>query len=501
MKILGILLWGALSPNLGHGASPQPLSPEQLRAVSDSARKAMAAGDFAEAVVLYRQLSQALPDLPGPRMNLGIAHYMAGDYRAAIEELEKIAAKDSDLAPALLFLGAGHLQAGNPQSAIKPLKNYLKIQPDDPRARRMMADALLFSEDYYEASKVFRRLAAEEPASPKLWQGLGRCYEALAQDAFQRLEAKAPKSAYSLALLADSRAAQRQYASAFFFYRKALEKKPIRGLHVAVAQIYRQTGHPDWAKAEQRKELERGVPDCHSEMLVCDFLEGKFLEVAEAARLGDGPDDLYWQSKAYDQLALAAFSRLAQLPPSFELHEVIAQSHQNSGRYREAAAEWRKALDLAPENPLAQRELAVSLFLSRDYDDAEPLVQSLLEKEPDSAQLNYLAGAIQLERQQAQRAAPLLEKALKIDPDLDSAHSALGRAYLSLGEAAKAIPHLKRALKTDDDGSIHYQLSRAYQSEGDRQAARRLLQQYQQLREANARETAQLSEEVKITPP
>ena len=475
---------------------------DALAAKSQRAREALNSGNFAEAITIYQDLVNTLPDVPGLRMNLGIAQYMAGQYQESIRQLEAAVKTDPGLTTAWLFLGAGHLELENPAKAVDPLQKYVHKESKEPKGRQMLGDALLEVQRFEGAAEQFEALSRLEPKDPRAWYGLGRSYEALAGKAFEQLEKVAPESAYWFALVASSRVAQQQYSSAFYFYRKALEKQPnMRGIHVAISQIYRKTGHPEWAAKEEQKELQLGLPDCDSEKVVCDFLAGRFHEVLAAVSKERTLESYYWRSQAYNQLALNTFSSLAALPPSFEMHELMAEIHRNQGRHLESVKEWKKALELSPGNPVARRELAISLFLSRDYEAAKPLVNSLLEKEPQSAQLNFLAGGILLNQQQANKAISFLKKALEYDSDLLSAHASLGRAYLNLGEAAKAIPHLKSALITDEDGSLHYQLARAYQSTGEGELAKRTRQKYQQIQKSVQLEKARLEKEVQITPP
>jgi predicted Zn-dependent protease len=69
------------------------------------------------------------------------------------------------------------------------------------------------------------------------------------------------------------------------------------------------------------------------------------------------------------------------------------------------------------------------------------------------------------------------------------------------GDPARALPHLEAARETDEDGSLHYQLSRAYQAQGHAARAEEALRRSQELREAaQARERA-LQREFTITPP
>ena len=444
---------------------------------SERAKAAMSSRNFEEAARLYTELVRELPAVPGMKMNLGMAYCNSGRFNDAVKYLALAVQADPALTQAWLLLGSAQFEIGRPKEAIASLERYLKERPGDPEALQILGDAFLRTGQFQRSIAVFSQV-------------------------FAKLEKIAPESGYWFALIADSRIAQKQYASAFFFYRKALEKQPtLRGTHMAISRIYRATGHQEWADKEEQKEAELGEPDCEKEPLVCDFLGERYREVLERDARQASPESYYWQVQAGNMLALAAFSKLAGLPPSLEVHELRAEVSRNQGRHWESANEWQKALELDPDNPKIKHELAVSLYLKRDYDAAKAVIDELLKKEPQSGELNYLAGAILLYKQQAERALPFLENAVQLSPELTGAHSALGRAYMSLGEAAKAIPHLKEGLSSDEDGSLHFQLAQAYQRTGQKELARRTLAKYQEITKALQSEQKKLGEEVKISPP
>ncbi len=483
------------------GAS-QPLDQQALAAKSKQAQEAFQAGRFREAAGAYRELVDALPAIPGLRMNLGMALYLSGDPASAIAPLRKAVEGDPSLPPAWLFLGTSLLDTGKAADAVAPLMTYLAKNPQEPRAIQLLGDAYLQSDQPAKAVEVFHRLVRLDEQSAPGWFGLGRGYEALAGLAFDRLNQAGPESEYWFSLIAESRVVQQQYSSAFFFYRKALEANPnMRGMHAALANVYRRSDHADWAATEEEKEIALGTPDCSRETYVCLFLEGKLRELFTESSGKGSPEALYWQVKSANQLATNAFDRLQKLPSSVELHQFRAEVQRNQHRYWESVAEWKKALELSPGNPGLQRELAISLYLNRDYADAAKLVNQLLETQPDSAQLNFLAGDILLYEQKAGESVPFLEKAARLAPDMTSAHSSLGRAYMSIEEPEKAIPHLKAALGEDEDGSLHYQLALAYQRTGQRDLAKETLVTYQKIKAQQRKQQTEVKEEVKITPP
>jgi hypothetical protein len=65
---------------------------------------------------------------------------------------------------------------------------------------------------------------------------------------------------------------------------------------------------------------------------------------------------------------------------------------------------------------------------------------------------------------------------------------------------AEAIPHLKAALPLDQDGSLHFQLSRAYERTGNSVLAKQALQEYEKIAAARSKQK-NLEEELAITAP
>jgi len=473
-----------------------------LAAKSQQAKEFMAEGKFAEAIPLYRELNQAVPNNPGLLLNLGMALHLAGDEGKAIAPLEAAVKLDPKLPPAWLFLGAARLHLGETLPAINALKTLLRLQPEHQDARLMLADALLSINRDLEAGEEYRKVADLDPGSSAAWYGLGRSCEALSVRAFSQLEKAAPGSAYWLALLAEARFHDQQFASSFYLYRQAQEKLPsLRGTHAAVAEIYRKTGHADWAAVEEEKEQQLRAPDCARDQLECDFQAGRYDELIATAKGQTTPESFYWRSRAYNQLALDAYTRLGQLPSSASSEELMAKIESNRKQYTEAVKHWEEALKFLPTSAHNKEELAISLFQAADLNRARELLQELLKSNPLSPRLNYYLGEVLLKLQKPEEALPYLNKATHNDPGLLTAQASLANTYLALGQAEKAIPHLKAALSIDEDGSLHYQLGLAYRARGQMELARQTLQQYQRIHDQQEKEKQSLNREIKITAP
>jgi predicted Zn-dependent protease len=468
---------------------------DDLSAKSHQAKELMAQGQFEQAVPLYEELCRALPANTGLRLNLGLALQMSGRHQAAIPQFERVLKAEPGNIPALISLGASRLETNDVAHAISPLEKAVTLQPANPNPRGLLANALLATGRPKDAAVHYRKLTALTPDDPKPWFGAGQAYELLAKQAFDELNKTAEGSPEWLALVGESRIAQRQYRSAFFFYRQALAKQPrLRGAHQSLADIYRATGHPDWAAAEDQHEAALPPPNCVRDKAECDFTAGRLLD----ATASKSP---YWRSRAYNTLALQSFSRLGKLRESVELHAFKAEIFGNHGQYLEAVGEWRAALAMAAGDERLEQELAKSLYLARDFQNALPAVQKLLQHSPASPELQFFAGDSLLQLERPEEAIPYLAAAVKADDRLIPAHAALGLAYARVGRAAESIPHLEAALQTDDDGSLHYQLARAYQQAGNAPKAQELMAQYKDIQNRSEAEKRKLEQEAQITAP
>src|SRR5262249_55834623 len=162
-----------------------------------------------------------------------------------------------------------------------------------------------------------------------------------------------------------------------------LKKAPeMRGIHGGLAEIYRKTNHPDWAAVEEEKE--RLLPD----------------QAKNRTKL----EEYYRQARHYNDLAVEAFSRLGELPPSLQVFELMADIHRNHRQYLEAVKDWQSALKLAPGNAQVQRELATSLYLAKDYSAALPALEKLLKRDPRAPDLNFFVGDTLLHMDQVENA-------------------------------------------------------------------------------------------------
>lgn len=460
-------------------------APRDTDARSQRAKDLMAAGRYPEAVTAYRELVRATPGDAGLLVGLGRALHLAGKDEDAIPQFEAALRLQPELLTANLYLGASRLQVGRGEAAVAPLQKAVRLQPDNLDARSLLAEALLGLGRASEAEPHLRRITVLAPSDPAAWFNLGKAYEALAGQTLDSLVDRDPESAFTLASLARARRKQGDKTGAFQLYRQALEQSPqMRGLHGAVAALYRETGHADWAAVEEARERRLPPPDCVREAAACAFAAGKYAQLVGTAAAARTRETDYWIARAYDELAAQALARLAALPPSVHIHEWRAQSARAGQRYAESADQWRQALALAPGDPRLTTELAVTLRLNHDLPGAQRLLEDVMRKDPQAPEPNYLLGDLLLARDQVDRAIPFLETAARAAPDEPHGQAALGRAYSKVGRPAEAIPHLKEGLPADVDGSLRLELAHAYQAAGRTELARSATRDYEDFKKS-----------------
>ena len=474
-----------------------------LATQSEEARNLLASGKFEAAIPIYQKLVQAVPGDPGLLLNLALAQHMAGREADAIPNFEAVLRARPNAFPALMSLGAAQMAIGRTEQALVPLKKAVAIEPDNQDARGLLADACTDTGRFAEAAGHYRKLTSTSPSDPRPWYGLGMSYQSLAAEALDRIQQADPKSPYLAALVAGTRVQRRQYRSAFFFYQEALKQLPnLHGIHDALADIYRKTGHPEWASAEDAKERSLAPADCNAHPAECQFLAGKDLDALKAPATPKlTAEALYWRAKAAGELAYQAFFRLGQLPPSAQLHQLRAQIARDQNQPVEAVKEWRAALVLAPADPALTEQLAAALLMAGDYRAAVEQATAALDSRPRNAALNLVAGDSLVRLDEPDKAVPYLKAALAADPKLLPAEASLGLALARTGQTAQAIPRLEKALELDDDGSLHYQLARAYQAAGNTEKARGAMAAYQEVLKKNQELKDEVARQAQIEPP
>jgi len=192
------------------------------------------------------------------------------------------------------------------------------------------------------------------------------------------------------------------------------------------------------------------------------------------------PEVLYAATHAYSDLSLSASQTLAREAPfSYQVHELNAEALELQQKWDEAAAEYRKILEINPFLPGAHARLGRAL-LSKPQPSPEAVAQAKkafeqeLEIDPRNASAEYVLGELAKNDNDLPTAIRHFSKATKLDSEFAEAYLGLGSALASSKQFAEAIPPLETYVKLAPDSPTgHYQLALAYAGAGRRDDANR----------------------------
>lgn len=383
-------------------------------------------------------------------------------------------------------------------SQITSLERTVTAKPTDVQSRLALADAYVSSGRGMDAVTQLRTASTLAPRNPAVWYALGQAYNAVKQDALRSFGES--DTSWRALLSADALLENGHFVDAFTLYRGVQNELPtMANIHDSIGRIYERTGHTQWATIERAKgRLDAAA--CSARKALCEFRLGRFTPSLDAALAGSDPESRYWQARAANELALAAFKQLDTLPDSAQRWTIRAALAQAEERYTDAVSELEAATRLAPKQPELAYQLASACYAAQDFDKTIATLSPLLKSYPNDPRLLNLQGQALLQLQRPEDAVPIFEQLVTRTPKDPRVRLLLGRAYFQGSYYAEAVPLLEEQLATDRDGSLHVQLARAYTALGQRDKAAPLLTKSQELQKADEERRAALARRM-ITAP
>jgi len=111
------------------------------------------------------------------------------------------------------------------------------------------------------------------------------------------------------------------------------------------------------------------------------------------------------------------------------------------GRFNDAIAPYKQALDIDPDFGLALSNLAGVYAQQHRLDEAAPLIERAVRNHPDNPGLLSNLGSLYYEQKRYDEAAAQLRRALELDPEQPTAHFNLGLIEFDRNNFAAARPH------------------------------------------------------------
>jgi tetratricopeptide (TPR) repeat protein len=195
---------------------------------------------------------------------------------------------------------------------------------------------------------------------------------------------------------------------------------------------------------------------------------------------------LAWQSNFYTQglkaldekryqEAVEAFTNaVAAEPGEFTTHFNLALALSLTGKDAEAAAEYRKTLELKPGLYQAQLNLGILLMRMKQPEAAREQLAAAAAQKPTEFRPNYYLGDAQLNLGHFAESAAAFTAALAATPNSAAAELGLGRALARQNKLDEAAPHFQKAATLDPkfhDALLElaslYESARRYQEAAD----------------------------------
>jgi predicted Zn-dependent protease len=188
--------------------------------------------------------------------------------------------------------------------------------------------------------------------------------------------------------------------------------------------------------------------------------------------------------KTYLQLSEDSLGKIQQIDPnSVVAHEVAGEIDESMHNYDGALVEYKKAVDLAPNQPEPHIHMANAFWSIGKWDSAKTEFTAALVHDPNNCMTHWKLGNSMLEANgDPEEALTHLNKAATLCPDLMQARVDRARALIKTGKQEAALPDLLAAEKeSPDEPSIHFLLASVYRSQGNTAAAQEETRTYGRL--------------------
>lgn len=354
----------------------------------------------------------ALPDLS--RLPESVRRQMQERYSSLMKRVGGASTTNVDRAEAYGEVGKLFMAAEFMHAAEASLLNAQLLAPGDRRWPYFLGHLYRRQNDLIKAAAWFERALALQPADAAALLWLGAVY--LDQD---RAEAAEPLFITALAVQPGSAAAsyglgraalaRHDYARAIQYMEQALSHdQHASAIHYPLAMAYRGLGDVERAEAHLRQRGDEAA--------------------TPADPLMEELDALLESAMAYQSRGIRALGR-AQWP--------------------EAAAAFRRAIELGPETPSLRHRLGTALYMMGDARGAVQQFEAALMLSPGFAPANYSLGVTLASAARYREAIEHLAAAVRSDPHYTEARLALADLLRGTGRLEDALRHYETLITID----------------------------------------------------
>jgi len=166
--------------------------------------------------------------------------------------------------------------------------------------------------------------------------------------------------------------------------------------------------------------------------------------------------------------AISDFRKALELwPQQSQDHNNLGNALAQKGRMAEAIEQFQTALKISPNDPGAETNLGAALLQQGEIDDAISHLERAVEKFPGRAQTHINLGNALLQKRDTDGAIAEYRKTLELPFDHAESYYSIGNAFRQKGDIEEAIAHYHKAIELrPDDAKTHNNLGNALRQEG-----------------------------------
>ncbi len=286
---------------------------------------------YKEAVPLYRKALEIGPDVPGLRLNLGLALFKSGDLTAAITTFEPLHKRDPENQQINTLIGMAHYGLAQYADAVPFLQSAAAHDPQNLPLRLAVAHSCLWSKQFQCVMDTYKEILYLNPDSAEADMIAGEALDEMKDNegstkmfrAAVKANPKEPNVHFGLGYLLWT---QRQYPEAMSEFQAELANDPDHvqaQLYLADANI--QVNQMDAAKVllERVEKQNPAIPLVHIDLGIV---------YSEAGQAEDAIRELQIAEK--------------MAPADVDIHWRLGRLYRSAGKVEEAKAEFEKAKTL-----------------------------------------------------------------------------------------------------------------------------------------------------------
>ena len=389
----------------------------------------------------------------------------------ALQDCARVLPKDAFIQ---YWLGKAAQAAGNSNLAERAFREATNLNPSGREAQEEMARIASKRGDVSLLNDVAEKTIAALPRFPNgyVWRAIVEMDRNQPDRAEGDLKAAidiAPQSWQAYLQLGKLRFAQKRFPEGSTQLEQALEYNPdsVEALRLLVEYDLYQN-HPDQAVARVNAQIDRSPRNSsYYDLLAALQMQSKSFDQAAATaqkaiqlNSADGEAVMLFAQIAVQRgqtaNAIGAWEQWSDAHPrDAGALAVLGTLEESRGNLDMAKSDYKKSLQIQPQQPIAANNLAYRMLLNGEMlDVALTLAETARQGMPDSpntadtlAWAYYYKGTYQFARD-------LLEDAIRSDPDSATMQYHLGMVYSKLRDKNNAEIHLKKAMTLPHDTQI-----------------------------------------------